>query len=123
MVTNYGNVKQILAFVHPAVSLSVQVNDTGVTADAQTGKKILLAGTPIGGAIKAIDDETAVLSSVSDDTVQGVLLHDVDVTSGQANGTMLIFGFVNLNRLDTAVVVPDAVKTALDGKVTFLKRN
>lgn len=37
----------------------------------------------------------------SNDAV-GVLLHDVDVTAGNTNGTLLIFGFVNLNRLDAA---------------------
>lgn len=32
-----------------------------------------------------------------------VLLHDVDVTDGMANGTACIFGFVNLNRVDSDV--------------------
>lgn len=33
--------------------------------------------------------------------MNAVLLHDVDVTGGKNNGTALIFGFVNLNRIDS----------------------
>lgn len=53
----------------------------------------------------------------------GIILHDVDVTTGNANATLLIFGFVNTNRLDTdvAIKITPAVKTALNAKVTFLK--
>jgi hypothetical protein len=51
-----------------------------------------------------------------------VLLHDVDVTDGNVNGTVLIFGFVNTNRLESDVQakITSAVKTALDAKVTFI---
>ena len=52
----------------------------------------------------------------------GVLLHDVDVTAGDDNGTLLIFGFVNVNRLDTATAnALLAVQSALDGKVFVCK--
>lgn len=53
-----------------------------------------------------------------DDKATGVLLHDVDVTDGDDNGTLLIFGFVNINRLDADVQT--AITTAasdLEGKV------
>ena len=40
-----------------------------------------------------------------------VLLHDVDVSNGQANGTALIFGFVDLNKVDTTIQT--TLKTAL----------
>lgn len=45
----------------------------------------------------------------------GVLLHDVDVTAGDANGTLLIFGFVNKNRIDetTRALITADVQTAL----------
>ena len=51
------------------------------------------------------------------------MLHDVDVTTGDANGTLLIFGFVNLDRIDetTQGKLTSYVKTALAGRVTFLK--
>lgn len=53
----------------------------------------------------------------------GVLLHDVDVTDGDANGTLLIWGFVNLNRMDstTAGFITATRKTELAGRVWFLK--
>lgn len=120
--TVYGSPKQVLGLVDPKVALSVQLNDSGITADAQ-GKKIIPAGTPIGGATSALDDETAVLSAVSDATVQGILEYAVDVTSGHGNGAMIVFGYINEYRLPTGVTISDDVKTALAGKVTFFKRN
>ena len=51
-------------------------------------------------------------------TAVGVLLHDVDVTAGDNNGTLLIFGFVNINRLDEATASALlAAESDLDGKV------
>lgn len=119
---DYGAENQILAFVKPTVSLSVNLNDTGVANDATTGKKIIPAGTPVGSTTSVLDDETTPLSVANDATAQGVLLHDVDVTNGTGNGSLLIFGFVNLNRIPN-VTIADEVKTALAGKVTFMKRN
>lgn len=120
--TVYGSPKQVLGLVDPKVALSVQLNDSGITADAQ-GKKIIPAGTPIGGATSALDDETAVLSAVSDATVQGILEYAVDVTSGHGNGAMIVFGYINEYRLPNGVTISNDVKTALAGKVTFFKRN
>lgn len=54
----------------------------------------------------------------------GILLHDIDVTlNTTANATVLIFGFVNLDRLDSATqaLITPAVKAVLNAKVTFLK--
>lgn len=119
----FDSENQILAFVRPAVAVSIQVDSTGVTADADNANlKIIPAGTPVGGATKYNDDENAVLSVANSSTAQGVLLHDVNVTAGNANASMLIFGFVNENRIPN-VTVSDGAKTALDGKVTFMKRN
>ena len=52
----------------------------------------------------------------------GILLHDVDVTAGNENGTIVLFGFVDLDKLDaeTFKLITAEVKTALSGKVTFL---
>ena len=49
----------------------------------------------------------------------GVLLHDVDVTDGDDNGTLLIFGFVNINRISDVATANAllAAESALDGKV------
>lgn len=115
------NVKQILANTEHFYSVGAIIGDAGVTA--VNGKKIIKAGTPVGGTTSTLQDSTAVLKVVNDATVQGVLMHDVDVTEGNTNGTLLVWGFVNEFRLDTSVEIKEAVKTALDGKITFLKRN
>lgn len=116
-------VNQILAFVEPQVSVGVVVNNTGVTADSD-GKKILKAGTPLTGSLEA--RTTAFTKATTTEGVSnavGILLHDVDVTAGNNNATLLIFGFVNLDRVDstTAALITAAVKTALKGGVTFIK--
>ena len=53
----------------------------------------------------------------------GNLLHDVDVTDADANATLLIWGFVNLSRVDstTAALITETRKTELAGRVWFLK--
>lgn len=74
---------------------------------------IAVTGTPVAGDIISVAFTAAV-----DDKATGVLLHDVDVTDGDDNGTLLIFGFVNINRLDADVQT--AITTAasdLEGKV------
>ena len=111
---------QILANASLFQSFGGQIGDAGVTA--VNGKKIIPAGTPVGGA-DFYADEQAVLAVANDETAVGVLLHDVDVTGGTANGTVLVFGFVNENRLEEGLTITDEAKEALDGKVTFVKRN
>lgn len=114
---------QILFFAEPQVSVSVIVNNTGISA-GDDGKKIIKAGTPITGDLTARG--TAFTKASTTEGVSnavGVLLHDVDVTAGNNNGTLLLFGFVDLNKLDTATatLITTDVKTALKGGVTFLK--
>lgn len=121
VVTKGRNIKQILANSVLFQSFGGQVGDTGVTA--VNGRKIIPAGTPVGGANDFYEDEQAVLTVSNDENAVGVLLHEVDVTEGTNNATVLVFGFVNLNRLDASVTITPEAKTALDGKVTFVKRN
>lgn len=110
---------QILFTVEPKVSVSIIVDDEGVSVNAE-GKKIVEAGTPLYGDLT--ERGTAFKTTGSGSPV-GVALHNVDVTAGDNNGALLIFGFVNLNRLSeaTAALITSSVKTALNGKVTFLK--
>lgn len=127
VVTTQGlGTKSILAFTGvPFWSVGIILNDEGVAVD-ENGKKIIKAGTPIGGTENALRSEQAVLSVISEedvDDVQGVVLHDVDVTRGDNNGTMLINAYVNEFRMDESIVVSDAVREALDGKVTYVRRN
>ena len=118
--TTYGGTVQILFNVQNKVSVSIPVDDAySVTRD---GRKIVPAGTPLSGDLTA--RTTAFVKAV--DTTHpatGVLLHDVDVTEGDANGTLLIWGFVDLNKVDsaTAALITATRKTELAGKVTFLK--
>ena len=118
--TTYGGPVQILFNVQNQVSVSIRVDDAySVTRD---GRKIVPAGTPLSGDLTA--RTTAFVKAV--DTTHpatGVLLHDVDVTEGDANGTLLIWGFVDLNKVDsaTANLITATRKTELAGKVTFLK--
>lgn len=104
--------KQILADVKLQSSVGCIVSQTlGVDV---SGKKIAKAGTPI--TVDLLNLKTV---ATAGEKLNAVLLHDVDVTSGDANGTALIFGFVNVNRLDSDVVVK--VKAAGEiGKVTFI---
>lgn len=109
---------QILFNTEPQVSVGIVVSDSGVIANSE-GKKIVKAGTPLTGNLEARN--TAFTAGTSN--AVGVLLHDVDVSNGAENGTLLIFGFVNLDRLDstTAALITSEVKTALNAKVTFIK--
>lgn len=119
----YVNVNQILFNTDPQVSVGILVSNSGISAGSD-GKKIVKAGTPLTGSLEARG--TAFTKASTTEGVSnavGVLLHDVDVTAGAENGTLLIFGFVDLNKVDTttAALVTSEVKTALKGGVTFLK--
>jgi len=113
--------KQILANVEMQASVGCIVDDTlGVSVG---GKKIVKAGTPLNLSLTARDTTPAVLATATV-VMNAVLLHDVDVTEGDANGTALLFGFVNLNRIDTDVVTK--ITTALNATgvsplIVFLK--
>lgn len=72
-------------------------------------------GTPANG-----DKITVTFTAAATVSANAVLLHDVDVTAGNANGTALIFGFVNVNRLDASVVTAIGAATSFGG-VTLLK--
>jgi DNA helicase TIP49 (TBP-interacting protein) len=113
----YGSGNQILFAVEHQVSMGIVVDKSvGITEGT---KKIAKAGTPITGNLDA--RETAFTAAVSSgDTNKtsnavGILLHDVDVTVGDNNGTILLFGFVNTNRIDdkTKAKITAEVKAAL----------
>ena len=118
--TTYGGPVQILFNVQNQMSVGIRVDDAySVTRD---GRKIVPAGTPLSGDLTA--RTTAFVKAVDNtNPAVGVLLHDVDVTEGDANGTLLIWGFVDLNKFDsaTAALLTATRKTELAGKVTFLK--
>lgn len=109
--------KQILANVELQASFGCVVDDTvGVAVGS---KKIAKAGTPIKIDLQNL--LTPATKGASNDN-NAVLLHDVDVTNGDANGTALVFGFVNLNRLESDVVSAIGTGTTMVNKlITFVK--
>ena len=112
----YGNTNQILFAVEHQVSMGVVVSKTlGV---AEGTKKVVKAGTPLTGNLDARTTAFTAASAGSSSEASnavGVLLHDVDVTTGDANGTLLLFGFVNTNRIDatTKAKLTDIVKKSM----------
>lgn len=121
--TTAVNVNQILFCTDPQVSVGILVSNSGISAGTD-GKKIVKAGTPMAGSLEARGTAFTKASTTGGvSNAVGVLLHDVDVTAGAENGTLLIFGFVDLNKVDTttAALATSEVKTALKGGVTFLK--
>lgn len=114
--STYAATKQILANVEHQVSVGCIVPQTlGVEVGTH---KIAKAGTPI--KIDLMNTSAAVAAAGASD-INAVLLHDVDVTHGNANGTALIFGFVNVNRVDTDVAAKITALTTNSSKVTFVK--
>lgn len=109
--------RQILANVEHQYSVGILVSNESSTVD-EDGKKIVKAGTPLTGDLTS---RTTPFTNGTTDTV-GILLHDVDVTNGNANGTLLLFGFVDLNKIDTttAALITDSVKTATN-MIKFIK--
>ena len=106
----YGNRNQILFAVEHQVSMGcVVAQSVGVD---ENGKKIAKAGTPITGNL---DERTTAFTKATGANAVGVLLHDVDVTVADNNATILLFGFVNTNRIDetTRALITDEVKEAL----------
>lgn len=116
---------QILFNVQNQVSVSIVVDDAySVTRD---GKKIVPAGTPLSGDLTAretafVQAKDATAAGNDGKAATGVLLHDVDVTNGDNNGTLLIWGFVDLNKLDTttAALITATRKSEMKN-ITFLK--
>lgn len=118
---------QILFDVQNQVSVSIVVDDGySVTRD---GRKIVPAGTPLSGSltarntafVKAVDN-TADSGASNGKPATGVLLHDVDVTDGDTNGTLLIWGFVDLNKIDaTTAALLTAARQGEMPSIKFLK--
>ena len=91
---------QILGDVNLQASVGIIVGSAVTDTKTVNGRKIVPAGVPLHvdfanlqtPAVKAV-------ASTADANV--VLLHDVDITDGNANGTGLVMGIVNYNRLDS----------------------
>lgn len=127
----YGAPKQILANVEFQISVGCIVPQS-LGVDIGGGVKLAKAGTPINidfMNLQTVAKKPAAASGEGSNTtpaipMNAVLLHDVDVSGGNANGTALIFGVVNVNRVEADVATAIATAKAIDGsttQVTFLK--
>lgn len=107
------NPKQIMIADSEMISLPVRVSDAEVVA-GEDGRKIVKAGTPIKGDLKARN--TAFTVSTSKPT--GIVLHDVDVSEGANNGVIVIFGVVDLEKVEADVKASlVAAEADLAGKI------
>lgn len=112
--------RQILANIELQSSVGCIVPaELGV---AVGGKKIAKAGTPIN--IDLMNIQASAKAVVEGTPMNAVLLHDVDVTDGAKNGTALVFGFVNVSRVDTDIATAITNARAIEGAsnlLTFMK--
>ena len=111
----YGNRNQLLFAVEHQVSMGIVVDETAFTV-TENGRKIAKAGTPVTGSLDARGTAfTPAATTSGASNAVGILLHDVDVTDGDNNGTLLLHGFVNTNRIDatTKAKITAEVKKAL----------
>lgn len=116
----FSSQNQILANVELQASVGCIVSQAIVASADANGKKIAKAGTPI--VVDFSNLQTPVIAPVSGSTTaNAVLLHDVDVTAGNANGTALYFGVVNINRLDTVTQAKVTAGVNTIGAITFVK--
>lgn len=111
---SYSNVNQILA--DPSLQFSV-----GCIIPQDFGNS--KAGTPINVNLTNL---TQPAKKPQGSTIQAnaVLLHDVDLSHGHTNGTALLFGFVNLSRIDSttvALIKSNYTSTDMVGGVKFIK--
>lgn len=119
--TTYVSSVNILIAPELAHTIGCIVGNTGVSADSE-GRKIIKAGTPVGGSTDVLENRQTVLSvtnsAESGATAQGIILHDVDVTAGNANATLIVAGVVDTAKIETPIVA--SAKSALT-KIIFQK--
>ena len=113
---------QILFNVQNQVSVGIKLAKNFAGAVVENGRKIVKAGTPLTGDLT---NRSVAFTAAGDANAKGILLHDVDVTDSDANATLLIWGFVNLDRIDTTTKakLTTAIQTYLAGKVYCLSDN
>lgn len=116
VVTNtYGAPEKHILIANDSymVTLGAIIKATGVTAGSD-GRKIVKAGTPLYGDIEKRDTGFTIAGAQGANPVC-VLMHDVDVTAGDENGTIVIAGCVDLLKLEASVktALTSSIKAAL----------
>lgn len=93
---------QILGSTSPYYAVGIIVNSSAGTVVG--GRKIVKAGTPLVVDFANLSTPaTKIASNAEIAQATAVLIHDVDVTDGNANGSGLVIGIVNYNRLESDV--------------------
>ena len=111
---SYNNVNQILADPNLQFSVGCIVPQSLGSAKAGTPIKVDLSN--ISTPVTKPDGSTVFANAV--------LLHDVDLSHGQTNGTALLFGFVNLSRVDSttkSLIKTNFTASDVIGGVTFIE--
>ena len=103
IIREFDQSKTILKFVDDYKGFAALISATGVTADAN-GRKIVKAGTPY---------------PANDETCKGFLLHDVDVTQGDKEGTIVYDGSIVRARVTANGINVSADAEAAVPRVTF----
>ena len=99
---DYGSEKTILAFPDHYVAMPQYFEKDSALAVTVGDRKIIK-----GGTIYPSNDANAV----------GVVFQDLDVTNGDANGAVILHGFINVNKLPAA---PTTAAIAALNNITFL---
>nr|UVM95735.1 MAG: head decoration protein D [Bacteriophage sp.] len=119
----YAAPTQILANPELQFSVGCIVPATAGVADSSSGRKIASAGLPLVVDLGSLNKVCKVADATTS-LANAVLLHDVDVTDGENNGTALIFGFVDMSKVSSDMV--SKINTAFGAsgaskKITFVK--
>ena len=91
---------QILGDVNFQSSIGIIVGSAVTNTKTVDGRKIVPAGVPLHIDFSNLQTP-AVTAATGTADANVVLLHDVDITDGNANGTGLVMGIVNHDRLDS----------------------
>lgn len=99
----YGQSIGVLKFF-PYQAKAVLIKEEGVVADAD-GNKIVKAGTPY---------------PANDETCEGYVLEDIDVTNGDAPGAVVFEGTIDNAKLALNGITIDPDAKAATPRVTFM---
>lgn len=108
-----GAPTQILGDVNLQASVGIMVSANVTATKTVNGRKIVPAGVPLHVDFSNLT--IAAVDGASGSEANVVLLHDVDITNGAANGTGLVVGIVNYNRLDSVAQAKLAAGTQVSG--------
>lgn len=113
VTTTYGNKKDILKFPDHYVALAVTVDDTDIVANAD-GKKIVLAGTPVGGvSAPTLTDASQMVQKKNTAPVKASATLDCTNANADITITAVVPGTTG-NAISVELVNPGVVTQALE---------